>query len=157
SIALPQAEAAAYKALDLDSSLPEAYATLGLVRAGWYFDCEGAEHEFLQALKLNPRHARTLLAYGVVLQGLGRLDESIALGKRLIEVDPLDTNAQWRLANAFLTSGQYDRAMKQIQFVLGMDPTHAEAHIGLIRLYVIRGEFDKAIAEARQQAETKEN
>jgi TolB-like protein/DNA-binding winged helix-turn-helix (wHTH) protein/tetratricopeptide (TPR) repeat protein len=157
STALPKAEAAALKALQLDDSLSEAHTSLGNVKNSWYFDFPGAEREYIRALELNPSDTYALLCYAYLLQCLGRFDEAITFRNRHIDVDPLSPDAQWGLANAYITSGQYDRAMQQVALVLGMEPNYAEAHIGLIRLYIVRGEYEKAIAEAREQAKAPEN
>lgn len=150
--ALIAARNAAQKALDLDASLSEAYATLGGVKANLDFDFESALRLYNKALELNPRDTYALLTCAYLVQAHGRFDQAIALSKRLVEIDPVSPDNQWRLANAYLTSGQNDLAAKQVQVVLGMDPGYAEAHIALVRLAIDRGDFDAAIAEARTQA-----
>ena len=144
---------AAHKALDLDATLSEAYATLGGVKAALDRDVDGSLQLLTRALELNPRDEFALIGYAWQLQSLGRFDQAIAVSKRLVEIDPVSPNSQWRLANAYLTSGQNDLAAKQVQIVLGMDPNYAEAHIAVIRLAVDRGDYDAAIAEGRQQAQ----
>ena len=152
-----EARNAAQRALDLDPTLSEAHGTLGGVKAALDLDFEGALQVYDRALELNPRDTYALLHYAYLLQSLGRFDQAIALRKRIIEIDPVSTNSQWGLANAYLTSGQNDLGAKQVQVVLGMDPDYAEAHIALIRLAITRGDYNAAIAEARKQAEIPEN
>lgn len=148
---------AAERALTLDSTLSEAYTTLSGLKAAYDFDFDGALQLGNKALELNPRDTYGLIHYAYLLQALGRFDQAIALSKRLIEVDPVSANSQWRLANAYLTSGQDDLAAKQVQVVLGMDPNYAEAHIALIRLAIDRGDYDAAIAEGRREAQNPQN
>src|SRR5205814_6923908 len=54
---MPEAKAAATKALVLDPRLAEAHASLGLVKSHYDFDLPGAQKEFLKAIELNPKYA----------------------------------------------------------------------------------------------------
>ena len=152
-----EARNAAERALVLDPTLSEAYTTLSSLKAAVDLDFDGALQLGNKALELNPRDTYGLIHYAYLLQALGRFDQAIALSKRLVEVDPVSANSQWRLANAYLTSGQDDLAAKQVQVVLGMDPNYAEAHIALIRLAIDRGDYDAAIAEGRKDAQDPKN
>jgi len=145
-----QAEAAARKALQLDDSVSEAHTALGTVKMYWYLDFTGAELEFLRALELNPRNTIALTHYAYLLQCLRRFDEAIAVREREVEIDPLNPSIQWGLANAYLTARQDERGIQQCFRVLRMNPNYSEAHIGLARIYTLRGEYDKAIAQAQQ-------
>jgi tetratricopeptide (TPR) repeat protein len=149
-MAYEKAETAARRAIQLDNDLSEAHLAVGVVREGWYLDYAGAEREFLRALELNPRNSLALNFYAHLLQCLGRFDESIAVRNREIELDPLNPAVQWGLANGYLTARQDERGIQQCLLVLRMDPNFSEAHIGLARVYTLRGEYDKAIAEARE-------
>ena len=141
---------AANRALELDGTLSEPYAPLANIKASQDLDFDGALRLYNRGLELNPRDTSVLLAYAYLLQAIGHFDQAIAISKRLIEVDPVNTNNQWRLANAYLTSGQLDLASKQVQVVLGMDANYAEAHIALVRLAIARGDYDVAIGEAER-------
>jgi len=149
-IAYPKAQAAAERALQLDNSLSEAHMAAGWLRSAWYLDFAGAERELQRALELNPRNTGALNFYGHLLMDVGRFDESLALRRREIELDPLNPAVQWGLAVTYLTARQDDRGIQQALLVLKMDPNFSEAHIGLARVYTLRGEYDKAIAEARE-------
>jgi TolB-like protein len=52
--AYPKAKAAALKALELDDSLAEPHAALGVVKRDFEWDWPGAEEEFQRAIELNP-------------------------------------------------------------------------------------------------------
>src|SRR5439155_12071166 len=54
---LPQAKAAAEKALELDSTLGEAHASLAQALLAYDFDFAGANREFQHAIELNPNYA----------------------------------------------------------------------------------------------------
>src|SRR5262249_32983576 len=56
-LTLPKAKAAALRALEIDSALPEAHAMLGMVLMRYEWDWQGAEFEFKKAVSLNPSYS----------------------------------------------------------------------------------------------------
>jgi tetratricopeptide (TPR) repeat protein len=74
---MPKAKNAALKALELDDTLGEAYAMLGLVGALYEFNREAAEKAFKRALELKPSDMEAHLWYGVHLAYIGRFDASL--------------------------------------------------------------------------------
>ena len=84
--AYAKGRAAASKALQLDDKLAEAHNALALVRF-LYLDFAGSIREFQRAIALNPNYATAHHWYGFnPLSTLGRFDESIAEGKRAVEI-----------------------------------------------------------------------
>jgi len=53
---MPQAKAAAMKAIKLDASLGEAYASLGQIKLIYDWDWKAAKADFQQAVRLNPTY-----------------------------------------------------------------------------------------------------
>ena len=87
---VPQAKAAARKALELDETLPEAHNSLGLVLALHDFDFAQSKKEFERAIELNPNYATAHHQFGNVnLSMIGEFDRAIAEGNRAVELDPL--------------------------------------------------------------------
>jgi serine/threonine-protein kinase len=70
------AESEARMALELDNSLGEAHATLGMVRED-HWDWEGAEREFKLAIEKAPDYATSYHWYRIYLQIVGRYDEAL--------------------------------------------------------------------------------
>ena len=87
--ALPRAEAAAIKALELDSTLGEAHTSLAFTLDGFDWDWGSAEREFKRALELNPGYATAHHWYAWHLALVGRNAEAIAEMKRAQNLDPL--------------------------------------------------------------------
>jgi DNA-binding winged helix-turn-helix (wHTH) protein/TolB-like protein/Tfp pilus assembly protein PilF len=152
--AFAKAGIAVYKALQLDDELSEAHCSAGVIKMYWDLDYAHAEREFLRALQLNPRNAIALMHYGRLVQCLGRFDEAIALRKREIEIDPLNPSVQSHLAAAYLTARRDELGIQQCLLVLRMDPHFSFAHISLARIHTLRGEYEQAIAEAREAVRT---
>ena len=85
--AKPKAKAAAEKAIQLDPESAEAHTSLAVFKLFYEFDWEGSEREFRKAFTLNPNYAFAHDQFGLGLSFQGRLDESIAEGKRASELD----------------------------------------------------------------------
>lgn len=85
------------------SSDPELQKGIALARKG---DFESAEEAFKQAVTLHPRDALVLTAFGQVQEQLGRLAESVETFRKVIEIDPLSSEAHENLGIALLGNSQ---------------------------------------------------
>lgn len=85
---LARAEAAARRAIQLDSKLADGYEGLGLAQAQREKLIE-AEELYLKALALDPNSPDTLHQYSQILAEVGRLDEAVAMRQRLQTLEPL--------------------------------------------------------------------
>lgn len=149
--ALPKAEAAAMKALQLDSTLAEAHSTLGFSKLLFDLDWQGAEREFKRAIELNPGYANTRHWYALYLSMMGRHSEAIAEDRQAESLDPLSLIISADLAmEAFSSAGMYDQEMEQCRKTLEMDPDFAVAHACLSDGYMQKGMYDEAIVEMRK-------
>jgi TolB-like protein/DNA-binding winged helix-turn-helix (wHTH) protein len=148
--ALEKAKAAAQKALALNNSLAEAYASLA--------DCEllswdfpGAEHNFKRALELNPSYVNAHHWYSHYLVAMGRMDESLAETQRGILFDPLELSIQVHLGWHYYYARNYDQAIASIEQVLKGGPNRARPlpHSILGASYEQKGMYDEAILNFR--------
>ena len=69
---LPQAQAAATKALELDETLAEPHATLAFIHTWYDWDWSAAEREAKRAIELNPNWSFGHIAYAQMLSVTGR-------------------------------------------------------------------------------------
>ena len=76
--AMPQAEAAAKRALELDDSLPEAHAALALVLHHYHWEWDKAEASYLKALECDANYYVAHLWYSWLLLALNRRKEAFA-------------------------------------------------------------------------------
>ncbi|HEX3420711.1 MAG TPA: adenylate/guanylate cyclase domain-containing protein [Candidatus Udaeobacter sp.] len=144
----PKAMAAAKKALELDDTLAEAHTTLAL--AIWYyeFDFVQANKEFERAIELNPNYATGHQQYGNnTLSALGRFDDSIAEGKRAVELDPLSLVINTDLGVNYLFARRYDEAITQLRKTLEIDPGYYYAYVNLGQAFAAKRDFDQAIQQ----------
>ncbi|MEX0908756.1 MAG: tetratricopeptide repeat protein, partial [Gemmatimonadaceae bacterium] len=81
-------EAAASRALALDSTMAEAYSALGLSRVHSWRWAE-AEQAYRRAMALDPRNSTAHQWYGEYLYHTGRMDESLVQMRAATALDPL--------------------------------------------------------------------
>jgi tetratricopeptide (TPR) repeat protein len=148
---LPQAKAAAEKALDLDDTLAEAHTSLGNVLRG--YDLEQSLKEFERAIELNPNYATAHHWYGEFLGATGRFDEGIAELKRAQQLDPLSLVINTDLGEVYTFAREYDKAIEQLRKTIEMDPRfyYANWHLGVA--LQLKGQLNEALAEYRKAAE----
>lgn len=145
----PKAEAAAYKALELDESLADAhYALATLKQYAW--EWAAAEREYQRALELNPNLAEAHHSYSFSLLAWGRYDEAIAEAKRSRELDPLSLGRSAHIAFCLTAARRYDEAIEFSRKTLEMDQNFAAAHRALAGAYAGKGMYREAIAESQQ-------
>src|SRR5437879_6370829 len=93
--AFSKAKQAALKAIEIDDTLAEAHASLGLLHYHYDWDWAAAEKEFKRALVLNPQSAWSYAVYSQFLGGMGRVEEANEQGRHALELDPLSVTARW--------------------------------------------------------------
>src|SRR6266849_6676816 len=119
---IPQARAAALRALEIDERLPEAHTALALIVQNHDWDWQTSEKEYRRAIELNPNYATAHHWYAEHLMWLGRFDEALTESERARQLDPLSLIIAADYGAILLFSRQYDRAIEQFRSVLRKDP-----------------------------------
>jgi DNA-binding winged helix-turn-helix (wHTH) protein/tetratricopeptide (TPR) repeat protein len=148
-VGMTQAKAAALRALEADEGLAEAHASMALTKFWYDWDWLGAEIEFERAIELNPAYATARQWYCWYLAAMGRHDESLAEGKRALELDPQAPAINMALGKSFLFSRLYDESIRQCRQTLELEPNFIPAHFFLGQAYEHKGMYRDAIAEYR--------
>ena len=103
------AKAAALKAIQLDPSLAEPHASLGMISFFSDWDGAAAEQEFRRSIALQPNYATAHHWYALDLAAMGRFPEALSEAERAEQLDPLSliivTNVGWVLISAINTIG----------------------------------------------------
>ena len=145
--AFSKAKEAALKAIELDDSLAEAHASLGLVHYHYDWDWPAAEQELKRAISLNPQSAQSYTLYTHYLAGMGRYDEAKKYGARALELDPLSVSAHWFLGWGAIYAGRSDEAIGFFSKALELDPNNPWTRWFLGRAYLLSGNSSRAIEE----------
>jgi TolB-like protein/Tfp pilus assembly protein PilF len=153
----PRAAAAATRAIEIDPSLSEPHASLGLVKFWYEWDWQAAEEEFLRATELNPSYASARQWYASYLSAMGRLDEAQAEQRRARELDPHSLILNMNAADPFFYGRQYGRAAKHLLALLEQEPRFFPALCNLGRVYIQQGMYDEAIAAFEQTVKLSRN
>jgi TolB-like protein/Flp pilus assembly protein TadD len=148
--AYPKGKAAALKALELECSLAEAHATLGVVRRDFDWDWSGAESEFQRAIELNPNSVEAHHWRGTLLSMLGRPAEAIQEKNNALAIDPLSVVVRTDRARILYFARDYDAALAEFQAALDMDPTFHSAHLWLANVYEQKGQHAPAIEALKE-------
>ncbi|HYV83605.1 MAG TPA: tetratricopeptide repeat protein [Pyrinomonadaceae bacterium] len=148
-------EEAASKALELDSSLADAYTALGWINH-YNWNWTAAEQRFKRALELNPNYANAHNFYASYLMSRGRVDESIAASNRARELDPFSLAISVQRGFLLENARRYGEAIEQLRAVIAMDPNHYQAYWVLGHTYAANKQFDEAVAAAEKAVELSE-
>jgi Tfp pilus assembly protein PilF len=132
---LPQAKAAATKALEIDDSFGEAHLALARVIQLYDWDWPAVEKEYRRALELSPNDALARNWYGEYLQEMGRNEEAFLQLRQAMALDPLSSGSANELGDTFYTARQYDQAIRAFQKALELEPDMIDAHVGLGWVY----------------------
>jgi TolB-like protein/Tfp pilus assembly protein PilF len=146
---MPQAKAAALRALAIDDSLAEAHTALGFYLSYYEWDRAGAEKEYRRAIELKPNYATAYHWLGADLSNVKRFDDSLVELRHAEELDPLSSIIGTNLGDTLLFALRYDEAIAQYKRTLVRNPNFPYAHLALGRAYVAKGMYPEAIAEAR--------
>jgi TolB-like protein/Tfp pilus assembly protein PilF len=118
----------AIRSLELDNSLGQAHAALGMIReAEWNW--EGAEREFKLAIEKAPEYATSYHWYFIYLSIMGRRDEAFTIMKKGAELDPYSPIILTNLAGAYMAKEDYTSANEVVQKILDIDPQFFFAHV----------------------------
>ncbi len=140
----------ARKALELDASLPEAHAWLGIFAVVYDLDWEEGGRRFQQAMASEPVAPLIRHWYGYFyLRPLGRADEAIEQHRRALEEDPLNLIMRVGLAVSLREAGRDGEAAAEARGILDLEP-QSEAIFNLQAFDFTREPLEKALAFAEK-------
>lgn len=147
--ALPKAELAARRALELNDNLAEAHASLAHALMHEWKLAESAT-EFQRALALNPNNTSIFFAYSEYLCAVGREDEAVAQLHRGVEIDPQSAEIAGFIGWPLYVKEDYQGALAAEDRAIRMGPNFWTAR--MTRAYILRARhrLPEAIAEFRK-------
>ncbi len=151
---MPEAKAAAKRAIEIDETLAEAHANLGHIMFWYDWDWAGAEAQHKRALELDRNSPDTLQFYAHMLSATGRHSEALAKIKLARELDPVNLRVNAIEGMLLMHAGQADEAILRLEKTLELDPNYRVANMMAARAYTEKGMFAEAIAATRKARES---
>jgi TolB-like protein/serine/threonine protein kinase/DNA-binding winged helix-turn-helix (wHTH) protein/Flp pilus assembly protein TadD len=147
---MPEAKAAALKAIELNDSLAEPHVALAYVY-GVDWDWANARREFQRALELNPGDAVALYQYGFFLSLVGNPDEAFPLLEQVLDLDPLSPIVLYRAGRAYYHARRYAKAAELFGRILELNPNDPLGLYGLGLVSEAQGKFHEAVRYLERQ------
>ena len=149
-----RAASSATTAVMLDGDSAEARTSLAHVKATQDWDWLGAQHEYLQALALDPRYATAHHWYAMsCLVPLEDLNGAAIQMAQAAALDPISSIIARDLAMVRYYQRDFDAALEQCDYTIELNPHFSPAYWLLGFIQEQRGELDESIA-AFQRAVT---
>jgi DNA-binding winged helix-turn-helix (wHTH) protein/TolB-like protein len=140
---LPKSRAAVMKALELDDTVPYAHSMLGRIAYQYDWDFSRAEREYARARELDPE--LTHAWFGFLLLILNRANEAETEQQAFEKFLPFSPSIN--LAQHFYFTGQYDRAVDNLNGKLAGSPNVASLHEWLGLAYEQQSRSQQAVEE----------
>jgi adenylate cyclase len=154
SEASPKQKAAGLKAIELDDSIAEAYALLGIYEVWYGLDWDACERYFQRSIELGSTTSHD--GYGYYFLATGKLDKAVSEFRLGQSLDPLNLNANSNAAFGYVCTGRYDDAIEQARRTIELDPNYWAGHEMLGLAYARKRQYPEAIA-ALEKARSLDN
>jgi TolB-like protein/Tfp pilus assembly protein PilF len=144
--AYPPSLELAYKALDLDSLLADAYYVIGVADLLYNFDFTSAERNYRRALELAPNNPEVYKYFAEMFFFKGKFAEAVEWDRRAmsIDLDPSYSINDGLYAVHLYKAGEKDTAIDLLTKMVGKFPV---CYYYLGAIYLFEGEYDKSIEE----------
>jgi serine/threonine protein kinase/tetratricopeptide (TPR) repeat protein len=146
---LPKAQAAASRALEIDDSLAEAYASLAMTQFN-YWQWAVAEKNFRRSIELNPNYATAHDWYSTYLVTRGRMADALEQIRRAQQLDPLSSIIAADVGAVEAMNGDAATAIAGLEQVVKLDPGLPIAHQWLGYAYYVAGRANDYVAESQK-------
>src|ERR1043166_501470 len=157
SSVMPQAKVAALKAIEVDETLGEAYASLAQIKLIYDWDWQGAELDFQEAVRLSPTYSTAYHWHAEYREALGQIDEGLVELQQARDLDPLSLVIHTSLGMGFYFAGRHDDAIEHLERAIELEPGFFKAHLVLGLVYLRKFKHAEAIAELEKARQINEN
>jgi eukaryotic-like serine/threonine-protein kinase len=150
--AMPKSKAAAVRALELDETLAESHASLGVAKLFYDWDWPGAETEFRRALGLNPSLVEAHLGEATYLATLGRFDDALTEDKLALSLDPASPRARVATLTHSYVARRFGQTIEECRKTIELAPNVGAPHVYLGIVLSYQDRSADAIVEAQKGA-----
>jgi DNA-binding SARP family transcriptional activator len=142
----PKVEAAAHRALALDSASASAYLALGSMEMFWHWNIPRSGQLIDRGVALEPDDPEAHAVRGTWFRWRGEIDSAVAEARKSVELDPLGRRWPDRLARQLVLARRYAEAESVYRRMMRDDPRAWLSYMGLSDLYEMMGRRRDAIA-----------
>ncbi|MDT8373558.1 MAG: tetratricopeptide repeat protein [Bacteroidales bacterium] len=142
--AYPPAVELAYKALELDSLLSDAYLIIGVADLAYNFDFAAAERNYKRALEMSPNNPEVYKSFAEMSFFKGEFSEAVEWNQQAIKFDPAYSTRDGLYGLHLYFAGQKDSAVSLLTKIAEQNPV-CQFYLGVI--YLHEGEYEKSIDE----------
>lgn len=142
---MPEALAAAHRAIELDPRNGEAFTELGSVQTIYEWDWTAAEQNLVRGISLDPSNSIAEFKYAVYLEAMDRPQDAVTHMRRALQLDPLSFIINRRLGVALYHNREYDAAIAQLERSAEMERGAGSVEHYLSLSYEQKGDHDKAV------------
>jgi serine/threonine-protein kinase len=122
----------AMRALELDDTLAQTHALLGMLRKELDYNWPEVERELRRARDLDRESPLVRLRYAIsLLLPQGRVAEAMAEIEGMLATDPLSLFVRWWVAVTAHLARHSERAVEEGRHMIALDPTHFLGHWAL--------------------------
>ena len=138
---------AARRAIELDPTLAEAYAALGVLLYEFDHDWSGAEEAFDKARALQPDYAQGLAWECLFRAVTGEAETAYSICRQAVDVDPLSLHATWQLATALSVTGKFEESIAAFDRAMADRPGVPEIRFEKAGVLLTMDRYEEAGAE----------
>ena len=149
-LAMPRAETAVRRALELDPSLPEGHCIRAIIRILFDWDTKGAEVALRRAIELKPNLPLAHVWYAVMLLTRGNHEEAIARCEHAVALDPLALSIQAVHGLCCHFAGRFDEALTRHRGILELESANPRALVWSCRTLRVAGRIEEALRMAEE-------
>jgi len=149
----PKSKAAQRRALEIDSHLAEAHASLGFAHLLYDWEPQRAETALKKAIELNPGYASAHQWFALVLGSTGRMEESFAEMRLAQQLDPFSASINVSAAWPLYWMRRHVEAIAAFREAVDLHPSFWLAHYFLGLVLGQSGALTEAIAHLERARE----
>jgi len=113
-----------------------------------------AIEELSRAVELAPESLEARVALGLTYELQGRFDQAAAHYEEALLLDPLNPRLYHHAARAYIAGNDLMKAAMQYQTILDLVPNDFEAIMGLVRVWILQRQFDRALGLLAEKLKT---
>jgi TolB-like protein/tetratricopeptide (TPR) repeat protein len=151
SEALAEGRALAARALSMDDQVPEVHLVRADLAYSHDWDWATAEKALDQVLVLRPGDINALGGKADIALTLGRVDESVAMYRELLERDPMNDGLAYGMVRRMITIGNYAEGEAIARRLVQQDPDENFANGYLAWVLAEAGRHEESIEYAKKE------